>query len=245
MSTVPQHVAIIMDGNGRWAAARGLSREAGHREGLNSAQRIVEQAVRSEVKHLTLYSFSTENWSRPEDEVRSLMTLFGEFIRAEFENPRLSKNGVRFRPVGDLSRFSPELRELIAKLVELTAGGERLELNLALNYGGREDIVNAAKQAAQAAVNGEVPVESFTEQYLASLLRTQGTPDPDLLIRTGGEKRISNFLLWQLSYAELIFRDEFWPDFAEEHFISSLEEFARRQRRFGATEPSFKQRLNA
>lgn len=245
MSTVPKHVAIIMDGNGRWAAERKLAREAGHREGLKAAERIVEQAVRSGVGHLTLYSFSTENWSRPEDEVRSLMGLFGEFIRSELEKPKLSKNGVRFRPVGDLSRFSPDLRELMMKLVEATSNGDKLEMNLALNYGGREDIVNAAKQAAHAALKGEVPVESFTEQYFASLLRTQGTPDPDLLIRTGGEKRISNFLLWQVSYSELIFRDEYWPDFAEQQFVECLEEFSRRQRRFGSTEPAFNPSLNA
>jgi undecaprenyl diphosphate synthase len=234
-----------MDGNGRWAAERNLPREAGHREGLKAAQRIVEQAVRSGVSHITLYSFSTENWSRPEYEVRSLMGLFNEFIRTELESPRLSKNGVRFRPIGDLSRFSPELNALIAKLVEVTANGDKLEMNLALNYGGREDIVNAAKQAALSAIKGELPVESFTEQYIASLLRTEGTPDPDLLIRTGGEKRISNFLLWQLSYTELVFRDEFWPDFSEQHFIACLEEFSRRQRRFGATEPNYNQNLNA
>ena len=228
----PEHVAVIMDGNGRWAAARGLPRVAGHRAGANAVRRCIEAAVATGVQWLTLYAFSSENWRRPADEVLDLTGLLRHYIRQELAE--MSKQGVRVRIIGDRSRFDTDTRAELDRAERTTIGNTRLNLNVALSYGARDEIVAAARAIAEAAARGELDPETLGETGFARFLSTAGMPDPDLVIRTSGERRLSNFLLWQSAYSELVFQDVLWPDFGREHFDGALAEFARRERRFGA-----------
>ena len=231
-SLLPAHVAIIMDGNGRWAAARGLPRVAGHRAGVEAVRRCVRLAIESGVGCLTLYAFSSENWRRPAAEVLDLTGLLRHFLRAEIAE--LHQRGVRLRVIGDRSRFDEDIqRDLVAAELR-TAGNTALTLVVALSYGGRAEIVAAARAVAEAARDGRLDPERLDEAAFGQLLSTVGLPDPDLIIRTSGEQRLSNFLLWQSAYAELVFLDVLWPDFAQPHFAEALAEYARRERRFGA-----------
>ncbi len=225
---VPLHVAIIMDGNGRWAAARGLPKVAGHREGAKAVRRTVEAAIQQGVRYLTLFAFSSENWQRPPAEVQDLTFLLKHYLRSELGE--LNAQGVKLMVIGEQARFGKNLAEELEAAVALTAGNTRLTLIMALSYGGRADIVEAARRAIAA---GIAP-EALTEQLFAQFLSTGDIPDPDLLIRTSGEERISNFLLWQTAYAELFFTDVLWPDFTAEDFVRAVDEFATRERRFGA-----------
>ncbi len=224
----PRHVAIIMDGNGRWAAARGLPRAIGHREGTKAVRRTIEAAIEQGVEYLTLFAFSSENWARPQEEVTDLTGLLRHYLRNELNE--LHENGVRLLVIGERERFGPNLASELAEAEAKTAENNKLTLVMALSYGGRADIVEAAKRAVAAGLKPE----ALTEQAFAGLLATSGIPDPDLLIRTSGEERISNFLLWQTAYSELYFTDVLWPDFGAGDFTAALNEFARRERRFGA-----------
>jgi undecaprenyl diphosphate synthase len=225
---VPNHVAIIMDGNGRWAAARGLPRVVGHREGTKAVRRTIEAAIGQGVKYLTLFAFSSENWQRPEAEVTDLRGLLLQFLRSELQE--MHEAGVRLRVIGEQARFGPNISAELAAAEAKTAANEKLTLLMALSYGGRAEIVAAARQAIS---EGLAP-EALTEEKFASYLATAGVPDPDLLIRTSGEQRLSNFLLWQTAYAELVFIDVLWPDFGEQDFAGAVRKFAMRERRFGA-----------
>ena len=224
---IARSVAIIMDGSGRWARRRGLPVAAGHRAGTRAVRRTVEAAIDLGVESLALYAFSTENWSRPEDEVDALMEIFAETIEREL--PDLAKEGVRARFFGRRDRAPAELRERMAALEEETAGNERLQLWIAFDYGGRAELVEAARRLVEAGVEPE----EVDEELLVEQLYAPEMPDPDLLIRTSGELRVSNFLLWQLAYTELVFVDRLWPDFGEADLRSALEDYARRRRRFG------------
>jgi undecaprenyl diphosphate synthase len=217
-----------MDGNGRWAAARGLPRAIGHREGIKAVRRTIEAAMAQGVKYLTLFAFSSENWRRPKEEVTDLTFLLRQYLRSELNE--LHEKGVRIRTIGERDRFGPNLAAELADAEAKTVNNEKLTLIMALSYGGRGDIVAAARRA----VASGLPPEAITEDVFASFLATDGVPDPDLLIRTSGEERISNFLLWQTAYAELFFTDVLWPDFGEQDFARAVGEFARRERRFGA-----------
>jgi undecaprenyl diphosphate synthase len=228
----PRHVAVIMDGNRRWAQARGQPVALGHRAGADAARRTIEAAIRAGVPWLTLFAFSSENWSRPADEVRELTGLLRHYLRAEVGH--LVKEGVRLRVIGERERFGPETRAAIEAAEADTRGGERLNLTVALSYGGRAEILAAARAIAEACLHGEIAPAALDEAAFAARLFTAGMPDPDLVIRTSGEQRLSNFLLWQTAYAELSFQPVLWPDFGAEHFNAALEEFAGRDRRFGA-----------
>ena len=232
-ANVPTHVAVIMDGNGRWARARGKPRHSGHRAGVKSVRATVERAAERGVQYLTLFAFSSENWSRPEEEVSSLMSLFVEALRREVAD--LHRNNVRLRFIGALGQLSNGLRGKIAAAEEKTAGNTGLVLNVAVAYGGRWDITNAARSLAGRVAQGEMDAEAITADALAGELQLGGVPDPDLLIRTGGEQRISNFLLWNLAYAELWFTDVLWPEFDKDEFDRALQAFASKQRRYGQT----------
>lgn len=227
----PRHVAIIMDGNGRWAAARGLPRVAGHRAGAQAVRRAVESAIRSGVEWLTLYAFSSENWRRPEAEVSDLTGLLRHYLRHEVAE--LHAEGVRLRVIGERQRFDDDLRHELTRAERLTVGNVRLNMTMALSYGGRSELVAAARAIAQAARDGRLDPEGVDEAVVERFLFTAGMPDPDLVIRTSGERRLSNFLLWQSAYAELAFPDVMWPDFSEAHFAGALAEYGRRERRFG------------
>ncbi len=220
----PRHVAIVMDGNGRWAQRRFLPRTSGHKFGVDALRAAVRHAALRGIEHLTVFAFSSENWRRPPDEVRTLMELFVQALKRESAD--LARQGVQLHIVGDVSALSDDMRALIAETEAATRDNSRLVLNVALNYGGRWDMV----QAAQSLQRDGVPID---EAGLASRLALAHSPDPDLLIRTGGERRISNFLLWQLAYAELYFTDVLWPDFNDQAFDAALADFAARQRRFG------------
>lgn len=233
-NNIPLHVAIIMDGNGRWAKQRNKLRVFGHTNGVAAVRRAVTYARQIGVKVLTLYAFSSENWNRPEQEVSSLMTLFMQALDREVK--KLHKNDIRLKIIGDTSRFSEKLREKIRKAEELTEKNTALTLNIAANYGGCWDIVQAAKQIADKVKNNEIQTEDITEQYFQQHLVTQDQPQVDLLIRTSGEQRISNFLLWQIAYAELCFLDVLWPDFSEKDFNQAIASYQQRHRRFGGTE---------
>jgi len=228
----PVHVAIIMDGNGRWAAARHLPRIAGHREGARAVRRTIEAAIRQGVSWLTIYAFSSENWRRPVGEVFDLTGLLRHYLRTEIAE--LGSNGVRLRFIGDRTRFDADIQRDLATAEQTTAANTRLNLIVALSYGARAEIVAAARAMAEAVRAGELPPDTTDDAVFAGFLSTAGIPDPDLLIRTSGEQRLSNFLLWQAAYAELVFLDVLWPDFNETHFAAALAEYARRERRFGA-----------
>jgi undecaprenyl diphosphate synthase len=229
---VPTHVAIIMDGNGRWAASRYLPRVAGHREGVRAVRRTVEAAIQAGVGWLTLYAFSSENWRRPAAEVLDLTGLLRHYLRTEVAE--LGANGVRLRFIGDRSRFDADIQRDLVAAEHDTAGNGRLNLTVALSYGSRSEIVAAAQAIATAARDGRLDPVRLDEATFGRFLFTAGIPDPDLIIRTSGEQRLSNFLLWQAAYAELVFLDVLWPDFGPDHFQAALGDYARRERRFGA-----------
>ena len=232
-ANTPIHVAVIMDGNGRWARARGKPRHSGHRAGVKSVRATVEAAAERGVQVLTLFAFSSENWGRPEDEVSNLMSLFVEALRREVAE--LHRNNVRLRFIGALDQLSDGLQAKMAAAVAKTAQNTGLILNIAVAYGGRWDIAEAARTLARKAVAGEIDAEAIDADLLSGELQLAGLPDPDLLIRTGGEQRISNFLLWNLAYAELWFTDVLWPEFDKAEFDRALAAFAVKQRRFGQT----------
>jgi undecaprenyl diphosphate synthase len=227
----PTHVAIIMDGNGRWAAARHLPRIAGHREGGKAVRRTIEAAIRHGVAWLTLFAFSSENWRRSAAEVSDLTGLLRHTVRTELAE--FAANGIRLRVIGEATRFPPDIQASLAEAEVTTRTNTRLNLTVALSYGARAEIAAAARILAEAAREGRLDPASIDEASVASHLATAGIPDPDLVIRTSGEQRLSNFLLWQAAYAELVFLDVLWPDFGPEHFAAALSEFARRDRRFG------------
>ena len=229
----PPHVAIIMDGNGRWAKAQGLPRIAGHKRGADAVRQTVESAVNQGISYLTLFGFSSENWNRPLEEVADLMGLLRLYLKTEIA--ALDKQGVRFHVIGDRTRLSDDINDLIASAENKTERNSRLTLTVALSYGGRAEIVSAARKIANEVASGELQESDIDEDLFASRLFTSGIPDPDLLIRTSGEQRISNFLLWQLAYTELVFVDTRWPDFSEEHFERAVREYHGRERRYGTT----------
>jgi undecaprenyl diphosphate synthase len=228
---IPRHVAIIMDGNGRWAEARGLPRFAGHTAGVEAVRRTVRASIELGIQFLTIYSFSTENWSRPESEVTFLMGLMRRFIRSDLAE--LHKNGVRIRMLGDRDRVDPDLLALMDEAVEITGANTALTLVIAFNYGGRGEIAKAARRLAGQVLDGSLPLEAINADSVTAALDTCGLPDPDLLIRTSGEERLSNFLLWQLAYAEFLFLDVLWPDFDRQHLERALTVYRTRDRRFG------------
>jgi len=231
--TTPRHVAIIMDGNGRWARRRALPRQAGHRAGLKPVRATVEICAQSGVSALTLFAFSSENWRRPDDEVRGLMSLFVDALEREVEE--LDSNGIRVRFIGDLDSLNSTLRRAAEAAEQRTRANTRLDLVVAVAYGGRWDIVQAARRLAADAAAGRLDPAAIDEAKLAAALQTADYPSVDLLIRTGGEKRVSNFLLWDIAYSELFFSDVLWPDFTAAELSKAFEFYARRQRRFGRT----------
>jgi undecaprenyl diphosphate synthase len=228
---VPRHVAIIMDGNGRWARERGLDRSAGHQAGARSVREAVEASLHAGVEVLTLFAFSQENWQRPPAEIDALMTLLEEYIASEAEE--LRREGVAVRMLGDLERLAPSSRAAVDRIEAATRGGTRLALNVCISYGSRAEIVRAARRLAERVANGELIASAIDEAAFAAELYTAEWPDPDLLVRTSGEMRISNFLLWQVAYAELHVTPVLWPDFTREDFYAAVLDFQRRDRRFG------------
>lgn len=230
---LPRHIAIVMDGNGRWAAARGLPREAGHRQGIGPVRASIRECARRGIEALTLFAFSSENWRRPAPEVTSLMGLFVEALDREVDE--LHENRVRLRFIGDRRALAVRLQTRIAAAEQRTAANDGLKLQVAVSYGGRWDIVEAARRLARACASGALRPEELTEERFAAALELAGLPDPDLFVRTGGERRISNFLLWNLAYTELWFSDCLWPDFDAVELGRALEFFASRERRFGLT----------
>ena len=228
----PKHVAIIMDGNGRWAKARGLPRTAGHRKGVEAVRRTVEAARELGIPYLTMFGFSSENWRRPEGEVFDLMQLLRFYLRSEIAE--LHKNGVRLRVIGDRSKLSGDIVTMIEKAEELTRGNKELNLVIALSYGSRQEITDATRQMVRDALEGRLRPEDITEESFSARLLTRDIPDPDLLVRTSGEQRISNFLLWQSAYTELVFVDTLWPDFTKRDLEDAIREFNQRDRRYGA-----------
>lgn len=231
LDRLPRHVAVIMDGNGRWARARRLPRVEGHRAGIDSVRETVETAARLELTALTLYAFSIENWKRPRLEVMALMSLLKEFLRREL--PTLKRHDISFRLVGRTEGLDSSVQSALAEAVDATAGGRGLVFNVALNYSGRAELADAARELARRAARGQLDPDSIDERALESCLYTAGLPDPDLLIRTSGEMRISNFLLWQIAYSEIHVTPVLWPDFRARHFLEALRDFQGRERRYG------------
>jgi undecaprenyl diphosphate synthase len=231
MTTRPRHLAIIMDGNGRWAEKRHLPRILGHRRGVETVRKIVTAVRKEEIPFLTLYAFSSENWQRPDEEVGALMGLLGHYLASELKTMR--QQDIRLQVIGDTSRLPANVRTILAEAVEETAENRTMTLVLALSYGGRAELVSAARRLAARVLAGEIVPEEIDDAQFVDCLETCGIPDPDLLIRTSGEMRISNFLLWQISYAELVITPTLWPDFRRPQFNEALEEYARRHRRFG------------
>jgi undecaprenyl diphosphate synthase len=229
LTRIPTHIAIIMDGNGRWAKARGLPRLAGHRAGTENLRRILNACVEFNVKILTIWAFSTENWRRPQEEVRGLMDILEQVIDRELNE--LHKNGVRLRHIGRLEGIAPHLQTKVRHAIELTRDNDRLTLNVAFNYGGKAEILDAVKRI----VADGIRPEEVDENLFARYLYTAGLPDPDMIIRTGNESRISNFMLWQGAYSEYYFTPVLWPDFGKEELRKALDDYARRERRFGMT----------
>ena len=228
---VPNHVAIIMDGNGRWAKQRGLPRQLGHREGMKSVRETIEGATEAGIKIITLFAFSTENWNRPQKEVASLMSLLRRYARKELDS--LKRQGVEVHVLGEAERFDDRTRDAVAMIVDGTKGGGTLRLNLMISYGGREEILRSVKILAERVAQGELTVDDLDEEVLHQTLFTVNVPDPDLLIRTSGEYRISNFMLWQIAYTELHITPILWPDFNREHLFEAVLDYQRRDRRFG------------
>jgi len=230
---IPQHLAIIMDGNGRWAEQRQLPRIFGHRQGVETVRTVVKECRALGIPHLTLYAFSSENWGRPAAEVAALMELLGLFLAQELET--LMSEDIRLRVIGNIALLPVDVRRVLEDTIERTAGNQRLVLTLALSYGARDEILRAVQSLATEVAGNKLAVAEIDEQCFSAALDTAGLPDPDLLIRTSGEMRISNFLLWQLAYAELYFTEVLWPDFSAVELRLALEDFAARQRRFGLT----------
>lgn len=233
MTQTPTHIAIIMDGNGRWAKSRGLPRTAGHRQGAESVKTAIKAAMELNVSYLTLFGFSSENWQRPADEVDELMGLLRRYLKSEMSN--LHEKGIRLRVIGDRARFDDDIITLIDRAEELTRANTKLNLTIALSYGSRAEITSAARALAQQVVDGKLNPADIDENKLSNELYTTDIPDPDLIIRTSGEKRISNFLLWQAAYAEFVFLETSWPDFSKQDMENAIAEFQQRERRFGAT----------
>ncbi|MGH6659987.1 MAG: isoprenyl transferase [Rhodospirillales bacterium] len=229
----PVHVAIIMDGNGRWAKARGLPRTAGHQKGAEAVKNVVKAAIAIGVPYLTLFGFSSENWKRPESEIKDLMGLLRFYLKSEVDE--LNREGIRVRVIGERKRLAPDIVELINNAEGMTAANTRLNLTMALSYGGRAEITAAMRRIAEMVANGSLRPEDINEAEIRRHLFTADIPDPDLLIRTSGEKRISNFLLWQLAYSELVFTATLWPEFSDEDFQDAVQEYLGRERRYGAT----------
>ena len=230
---VPAHVAIILDGNGRWAKAKGMPRNYGHMQGAKAVEDILVDARDLGIKYLTVYAFSTENWSRPEAEVSALMTILRNYLKTSIK--KSMKNNVRCRVIGDRSALSEDIRKAIEELEVATAGNTGLTFTIAINYGSRDEITRSVKKIAQKVKDGEVAPEEITEEMIASNLDTDFLPDPDLLIRTCNEQRVSNFLLWQLAYSELYFTPKYWPDFRKADFYEAILNYQHRERRFGKT----------
>ncbi len=235
---MPRHVAIIMDGNGRWAKRQGLARMFGHKQGVEVVHNITEAAAELGLEYLTLYTFSTENWNRPKEEVDALMTLLVDTIAKE--TPTLMKNNVRLLTIGDLDRLPKAAYAKFVNCMEQTAENTGLNLVIALSYSSRWEITEAMKEAVRMAKNGQIGIENINEEFVSDLMTTKGMPDPDLLIRTSGELRISNFLLWQLAYSELYFTDCLWPEFTVEEFYKAIVDYQHRERRFGKTSEQVK-----
>ncbi|MCI7183128.1 MAG: isoprenyl transferase [Prevotella sp.] len=230
-NNIPQHIAIIMDGNGRWATERGKARSYGHQAGVETVRRITSECTRLGVKYLTLYTFSTENWNRPETEIAALMGL----VLSSLEDEIFMKNNVRFKVIGDIERLPIEVQQKLQETIDHTAGNTAMTMVVALSYSSRWEITKAMKDIAKKAVDGQLSIDDITEDVVSQSLTTASIPDPDLLIRTGGELRISNYLLWQIAYSELYFCDTFWPDFNEADLHKAIADYQQRQRRFGKT----------
>ena len=230
---IPKHVAIIMDGNGRWAKDKGLPREFGHQNGVNSVKSIVQEAYKSGIEYLTLYAFSIENWERPSDEVSSLMSLLVSTLRDEFDE--IFDKDIKLNAVGEINSLPKEVVSELEFIINKTKNNRKMNLTLALSYGGKQEIFNAVKMIADKVKNNLIELNNFDDSIINSHLYTKNLPDVDLLIRTSGEQRISNFLLWQIAYAELYFTDVYWPDFSKDDFNLALENYKSRERRFGKT----------
>ena len=239
LEKIPQHVAMIMDGNGRWALQRGLPRLAGHKAGTENLRRVIRASVEFGVKYLTIYAFSTENWGRPPEEVKGLMYILEDVIDRELNE--LHKEGVQLRHIGRLERLAPSLQEKVLSAIDVTKNNDRLILNIAFNYGGRDEIV----QAIQRMMKDNVPPDKVTDELVSRYLYTAGVPDPDLIIRTSGELRVSNFLIWQAAYSEWYITPTFWPDFDKAEYHHALESFAQRDRRYGKVSSGELQESNA
>lgn len=229
---MPRHVAIIMDGNGRWAQQRGMPRSMGHRKGVEAVREAVQSAGRAGVEFLTLFAFSSENWNRPADEINDLMALMRHFVRRDLAE--LHRENIRVRVIGDRSRLDRDILSLLVEAEELTRDNDALTVVIAFNYGGRDELVRAARRLAEAVQHGDLDASAVDEEALAAYLDTAGIPDPDLIIRTSGEQRLSNFLLWQAAYAEFVFVPCLWPDFDHAAFDRALQEYTARERRYGA-----------
>jgi len=230
---IPQHIAIIMDGNGRWATNKGFSRDKGHTEGRESAKEMVRTCAKIGVKNLTLFAFSSENWKRPKLEIELLMGLLHNSLVTELKE--LQKNNIRLKTIGDTSKLPIIVRKFLEKVCDQTKNNDLMTLTLALSYGSRDEIINSVKEIADKVKNNIISVEKIDESLINQHLYTRNLPDVDLMIRTSGEKRISNFLLWQSAYAELYFSDKLWPDFKSEHLLNAIEDYKNRERRFGKT----------
>ncbi|OGW84773.1 MAG: di-trans,poly-cis-decaprenylcistransferase [Omnitrophica bacterium RIFCSPHIGHO2_02_FULL_46_11] len=233
-SNLPRHVAIIMDGNGRWAKERGLPRIHGHQKGMETIRAIVRTARELGIQYLTLYAFSKENWARPKAEVNFLMNLLSQYLDSELNE--LNENQIRFNVIGRLEDLPPAIQGTIKRNIKLTQNNKGLVLTLALSYSSRIEIVNAAKRLCEKVTSGNLKIEEINEAIFSKELSTAGMPDPDLLIRTSGELRISNFLLWQISYTEIYVSDKYWPDFAKQDFLNAIKDFQKRERRYGRAE---------
>lgn len=231
METFPRHIAIIMDGNGRWARARGLSRLEGHRAGAEAVRRVTTAAAEIGIDYLTLYAFSVENWRRPRREIQGLMRYLKEYLKNEL--PLMKKNNIRLQAIGRLDEFPVSVQKALSRTIDATAGHSGLTLTLALNYGGRSEIVDGIKRIAEAAAGGRLDPEDIDEEFFSRYLYAPDHPDPDLLIRTSGEMRVSNFLLWQISYTEFWVTEDCWPDFDKEMLLKAISDYQGRERRFG------------
>ncbi len=241
--SIPHHVAIVMDGNGRWAKKRFLPRTAGHREGVKAVKMTIEASANAGVKILTLFAFSSENWKRPKSEVTSLMDLFITSLEKEVKS--LVDNGIKLQFLGDRKQFSQKLQDKIEHSEQITSSNDDFQLNIAANYGGRWDIVHACQQLCKQVAAGNLTVEDINEKLFSDHLSTASIPDPDLLIRTAGEQRISNFLIWQAAYTEFYYTDVFWPEFDQQQLHLALEEYGRRKRKFGLTQEQLEEMPNA
>ncbi len=238
---IPKHIAIIMDGNGRWATEKGKDRSYGHQAGVETVRRITSECTRLGVKYLTLYTFSTENWNRPQDEISALMGL----VLSSLEDEIFMKNNVRFRVIGDVKRLPEVVQQKLKETEEHTKNNDAMTMVVALSYSARWEITQATKAIAEKVANGQLSSDAITEDILTAHMATSFMPDPELLIRTGGEERISNYLLWQIAYSELYFCDTYWPDFTEEELCCAIEDYQTRQRRFGKTEAQVEDEQNA